>query len=206
MSTYAHPVSIRWGADAAAPNAVRAIDSAGAAQVVALTTPIAETPAGSGVYTAVATFDTAWGLAKDYWTNGDGTYYPGDGPPAVNVMQINGEDAVPDTGGGGVGTGSGDTPIDHDGGPTGTTVDGVAATADIMRFEAGGVGVDNVEVVAYLKSDYDAGSRGASSRRGTTYTGSDGRWKEPLMLDSGTYTILASKGGYLVDSMTVVVP
>lgn len=126
-------------------------------------------------------------------------------PPRVNVVMVNDGPATLDTGGGAGGTGAGDFAVDHDGG-VGVTVDGVSAAADCMRFTASGVGVDNVELAAFLKADYDAGARGAVDRRGTTYTGSDGRWEAPLMLDDGTYTVVASKGGYLIRTLTVVVP
>jgi hypothetical protein len=129
------------------------------------------------------------------------------GPPAVNVTQVNGGPATLDTGGGagGTGTGTGDFAVDHNGG-SGVTVDGAASTADVLRFTVGGSGVDDVEVVAYLKSDYDAGTRGAADRKGTTFSGSDGRWEAPLMLDPGTYTIVASVRGFLARAFTVVVP
>lgn len=97
MATYPHPISISWGTDAPAPTTVRVIDSTGAAQAVTLATAIAETPANSGYYTAVATYDTSWGNARDIWTNGDGNYYPGDGPPCVNTMTVNGQSATPDS-------------------------------------------------------------------------------------------------------------
>lgn len=105
-----------------------------------------------------------------------------------------------------VGNGSGDTAVDHDG-ATGVTVDGEPSEADVMRFTLpGGGGADGVEVVAYLTADYDAGNRGTANRQGTTSTGSDGRWVAPLMLDTGTYTILGNRGGYVVAAVTVVVP
>lgn len=96
MATYSHPISIRWGGGTA-PTTVRVIDSTGAAQTPTLVTGIAETPAASGYYTAVATFDAAWGNARDLWSNGDGNYFPGDGPPCVNTMTVNGKIAIPDT-------------------------------------------------------------------------------------------------------------
>jgi hypothetical protein len=70
----------------------------------------------------------------------------------------------------------------------------------------GGAGADDVEVVAYLKAEYDAGLRGTANRQGTTATGSDGRWISPLMLDAGEYTVLGNKAGYEVVVEAVVVP
>jgi hypothetical protein len=103
------------------------------------------------------------------------------------------------------GTGSGDTAIDHDG-AAGVIVDGVAATTDCMRFLVGASGADDVEIVAFLKADYDAGLRATANRQGTTATGTDGRWVAPLMLDAGTYRILGNKDGYEVSSFEIVVP
>lgn len=104
-----------------------------------------------------------------------------------------------------VGTGSGDVPIDQDG-AAGVTVDGDPAETDCMQFLIGADGADAVEIVAYLKADYDAGRRATADRRGVTYTGTDGRWVEPLMLDAGTYRIVGNKDGYQVDSFEIVVP
>jgi hypothetical protein len=125
----------------------------------------------------------------------------------ANVTDVNGSPAALDTGGGagGTGTGSGDFAVDHSGG-AGVTVDGVAAATDCMRILDGANGVDNVEIAAFLAATYAAGSRGASDRAGTTYTGSDGRWEAPLMLDNGSYVLVFSKGGYLIGTSTVGVP
>jgi hypothetical protein len=125
----------------------------------------------------------------------------------VNVTKVNGSPAALDTGGGagGTGTGSGDFAVDHNGG-AGVTVNGVAAATDCMRILDGANGVDNVEIAAFLAATYAAGSRGATNRAGTTYTGSDGRWEAPLMLDNGTYEVVFSKGGYLIGTSTVGVP
>lgn len=79
--------------------------------------------------------------------------------------------------GGGGGTGAGEIPVDHHTGGT-----------DAMRYLLSGQPADNVTIRAYLKSDYDAGTRVV---RGTTRTGPDGRWLAPLMLDPGTYYLIA---------------
>jgi hypothetical protein len=125
----------------------------------------------------------------------------------VDVVRVNGGPATLDTGGGagGTGTGSGDFAIDHNGGAS-VTVNGVAAATDCMRILDGANGVDNVEIAAFLAATYAAGSRGATDRAGTTYTGSDGRWEAPLMLDNGSYVLVFSKGGYLIGTSTVGVP
>lgn len=205
MSTYSWPIEIRWGAGAA-PSSAK-VNVGGTEQTPTLTTAITELPTGSGRYYAVATYDTAWGAVRDWWYDASGLPYPGDGPLPNDVRFVVGETPTQVTSlPGGVGTGTGDNPITQDGGP-GVTVNGVAATTDCLRFTLpGGVGADNVEVVAYLKSDYDAGAAGPDNRKGATFTGTDGRWAEPLMLDSGTYTIVANKSGYQAVAETVVVP
>jgi hypothetical protein len=94
MSTYSHPISIRWGAGAA-PSSVRVIDSTGTAHTPALTTAITEAVTSSGVYIAVATWDTSWGVAKDYWLDASGVGYPGDGP--LSLVTVNGVTANVDS-------------------------------------------------------------------------------------------------------------
>lgn len=97
-------------------------------------------------------------------------------------------------GGGGGGTGDGDTPVDQNTG-------GVDARRVLLP---GGAGADNVRIVAYLKSEYVLGDR---TRRGTTYTGPDGRWLDPLNLNQGVeYILLYQIPGYtnvFVDDLTV---
>lgn len=82
-----------------------------------------------------------------------------------------------------VGTGTGDTEVTED-----TPTDGY------LRYVDGDdVGIDNANVIAYLKSDYDAGT---FTRRGRTVTDSNGDFVDPLLLNSGlTYTILLEKPG-----------
>jgi hypothetical protein len=73
--------------------------------------------------------------------------------------------------------GDGDIPVDHNTGGT-----------DALRYTLSGDPADDVTIKAYLKSEYDAGTR---TVRGTAHTGVDGRWINPLMLDAGTYTLVA---------------
>lgn len=82
----------------------------------------------------------------------------------------------------GAGVGDGDTDVDHNTGGT-----------DNLRAVASGVGIDNVEVTAFLASDFDAG---VYTVRGRTVTRSDGRWAAPLRLNAGlTYVIRFQKVG-----------
>lgn len=83
----------------------------------------------------------------------------------------------------GGGTGDGDVPVNHDYGGT-----------DELRVTQAGTGVDNAAVRAYLTADYDAGT---FTVRGLTYTGSDGRFVAPLMLDADDYTLVVSKSGVI---------
>jgi hypothetical protein len=81
-----------------------------------------------------------------------------------------------------IGAGEGDTAVDHDTGGT-----------DSLRYLHNGLGVDDATIRAYLKADYDAG---VYTERGRSHTKSDGRWAQPMYLDSGlTYTITFAKPG-----------
>lgn len=87
--------------------------------------------------------------------------------------------------------GDGDIPVDHNTGGT-----------DTLLYRVNSVAADNVIIKAYLKSEYDAGTR---TVRGTTYTGPDGRWLNPLMLNAGTYTVVARLPGVSDAVATTVV-
>lgn len=73
--------------------------------------------------------------------------------------------------------GDGNIPVDHNTG-------GI----DALRYTIAAAPADDVTIKAYLKSEYDAGTR---TVRGTAHTGVDGRWLNPLMLNAGTYTLVA---------------
>ena len=83
-------------------------------------------------------------------------------------------------------SGSGDTAVNHNTG-------GV----DNIRFlDGSGVPIDNVEIKAYLKTDFDAGNTGDVYIKGSSRTRVDGRWEWAINLDSGfTYTIMGYKQG-----------
>lgn len=112
-----------------------------------------------------------------------------------------------DVGTSSTGTGSGAFPVDHDGG-SGVTVDGVASAPDILRYLGTDLaGRDGLFVAAYLASEWDSVPT-VRSPKGTTQTGPDGRWVAPLMLDSGTYYLIADDQGdsYEAQLNTLVVP
>jgi len=93
--------------------------------------------------------------------------------------------------------GTGDTAVDHNTGG-----------ADNLRVTtSGGVGVDNVTIKAYLKSDYDAGNNGDTYIQGRGITKADGRWTYPIYLDAGsTYKIVFYKQGeYKVTTAEVTI-
>lgn len=58
-----------------------------------------------------------------------------------------------------------------------------------------GAGVDNVQIQAFLRSDYEAGNRSASYVKGEVRTTADGRWAVPMMLDAGSYILVFFKQG-----------
>ena len=95
-----------------------------------------------------------------------------------------------------VGAGDGSVPVNHDTGGT-----------DALRYvTAEGAGIDNAVVRAYLKTDYDAGSRAPAFVRATSITGADGRWTRDMRLDPGTYVIeFTAQGRYGPDTQEVVV-
>lgn len=70
-------------------------------------------------------------------------------------------------------TGDGDIPVDHNTG---------GADAERYFLDNGITPADNAVIKAYVAAEYDAGN---PTCRGTTYTGADGRWTAPLMLNAG---------------------
>lgn len=84
-----------------------------------------------------------------------------------------------------VGAGAGSVVVDHDYGGT----DALAVKT------AAGMGIDNAEIWAYLKSDYDAGNRSSSYIVARTRTNVYGRWATPMQLDPATYTLYIFKQG-----------
>lgn len=84
-------------------------------------------------------------------------------------------------------SGTGDTAVDHD-----------LNSSDSLRYvDPSGNGIDQAEVRAYLKSEWDADPQTAAVR-GRTTTGTDGRWIGQMLLDSGTYVFTFKADGYAV--------
>lgn len=93
------------------------------------------------------------------------------------------------------GSGSGDTPVNHNTGGT-----------DSIRLKtASGVGISHVKIRAYLKSGYDADSLTAIVR-GEAETEDDGRWSQPMMLSAGlTYVLTFERVGYTFPNLEITV-
>ena len=90
-------------------------------------------------------------------------------------------------------TGDGSVSVNHDtGGPDALTY-----------VTALGVGIDNAVITAYLKSEYDAGTR---SPKGQTTTDVNGQWANDMRLDPETYIIeFYKQGEYGPDTVEVEV-
>jgi hypothetical protein len=114
--------------------------------------------------------------------------------PGTTVAQgsIDGQlAALAESGGGTGGAGDGDIAVNHDTGGT-----------DALRAEVGGIGVDACIIRAYLKADYDAGTRHILAQ---STTGTDGRWIQDMMLDAGVYILTFSAPGYILGDEEVTV-
>lgn len=83
----------------------------------------------------------------------------------------------------GSGTGDGDIAVNHNYGGT-----------DELRITKSGQPVDGATIRAYLATDTDF----SDSTPPTTFTGSDGRWIAPLMLDEDDYVLVISKPDVIV--------
>ena len=68
------------------------------------------------------------------------------------------------------------------------------------------VAIDNVSIRAYLKTDWDSGKRGDQYVVATARTNASGQWRDPMMLDTGTYSLLFFKqGAYEPKSVEITV-
>ncbi len=78
--------------------------------------------------------------------------------------------------------------------------------ADALAYKTGGVGIDNANVWAYLKTDYDAGNTAMGYIKAMTTTDVNGRWVSQMNLDPATYTLYYFKQGeYGPDTQEVTV-
>lgn len=100
----------------------------------------------------------------------------------------------PPVAGGGPFTGDGDTLVDHNTGG-----------ADALRVvDPLGVAVDNAEILAYRRADYDSG---IYTLRDRSITRSDGRWARPCSLNPAVqYTLLVRKTGSIASATINVTP
>ena len=92
--------------------------------------------------------------------------------------------------------GTGSVVVDHDTGG-----------ADALAYKtAGGVGIDNAVIRAYLKTDYDAGNTGSAYIKASVTTDVNGQWSAQMNLDPATYTLYFFKqGAYGPDTTEVTV-
>lgn len=123
-------------------------------------------------------------------------------------------------GSGGGSTGSGEFPIDHDGGSGTASADctfyipysnatGVGSSANVLQYTSNGTtGVEGLSVRAYLASAYDAGTRTVLATTRTLGGDNAGKWQSPLNLDPGTYYVIADAAGdgYQAYQFKIVVP
>jgi hypothetical protein len=81
-------------------------------------------------------------------------------------------------------------------GPDAVEVDHNFGGTDNLIYTTGsGDGIDNATIIAYLKTDYDAGNRGKSYHKAVSKTDVNGRWTRKMLLDPGTYTLYFYKQG-----------
>jgi hypothetical protein len=88
-------------------------------------------------------------------------------------------------------------PLDPNFGTGNETIDHNTGGIDQLRYiDTNGIGIDNADIMAYLKADYDAGSKSWSYIKDYTKTDVNGRWQWPMHLDTGsTYTLEFFKQG-----------
>lgn len=71
---------------------------------------------------------------------------------------------------------------------------------------AGGAGIDEATILAYLTSDYEAGNLSQAFIKALTVTISTGQWRDNLDLDPGDYTLrIVKQGVYQPQTQTLTV-
>ena len=82
--------------------------------------------------------------------------------------------------------GSGDVPVNHNTG----------GNDNLTLKDGGGTGLNEVRIRVYSKGNYDSGLISVPYIKGQSITDTNGQWKHPIYLTSGsTYTIVYSKPG-----------
>jgi hypothetical protein len=85
-----------------------------------------------------------------------------------------------------LGNGTGDTPVNHN----------TSGIDNIRYLDTTGSGIDNATILAFLKTDYDAGKRTGTYIKARSITNITGRFAKDIYLDTGnTYTIEFYKQG-----------
>lgn len=91
--------------------------------------------------------------------------------------------------------GQGSVSIDHNYGST-----------DNYRVIANGTPLADVNVRAFVKTDYDLGRKANQYIVGQTVTGTDGRWRSVIRLNIGEYTLeFSKKGAYRTTTTNITV-
>ena len=97
------------------------------------------------------------------------------------------------------------TTADAGGGSGSVTVDHDTGGADnLSAFDGNGVGIDGVEIRAYLATEWAVNPLTATVR-GRTWSVSSGHWSSTMALDPDTYTFVYSAPGYAVSTKNQVV-
>jgi hypothetical protein len=82
-------------------------------------------------------------------------------------------------------------------GPGSVLVDHDYGGADNLAYKtAGGAGIDNALIKAYLRSNYDAGLTTNDYVVAQAQTNIFGRWVRSMVLDPAEYTLIYFKQGY----------
>jgi hypothetical protein len=78
-----------------------------------------------------------------------------------------------------------------------TAIDEDTGGTDVLRYvDSEGAGIPAAYILAYLKTDYDAGNLSNEYIQGAARTEFDGRWLAPIYLAGGyTYTLVFTKTG-----------
>lgn len=157
--------------------------------------PLSESPASSGQYggtVILSGLSDSGNSPHEYEVREVSTQTSGDFDSSIIIWRSRGpykyllsgiwyENLTPPVEAGNPNTGTGDVVVDRSSGHN-------LGTNGFRYLYENGDPADNVEVSAYLKSDYDSQ---IMTLRGVTYTDIDGYPAAPLMLDPGTYYFVA---------------
>lgn len=95
----------------------------------------------------------------------------------------------------GMTTGSGTIVVNHDYG----------GSDNLRIVDGNNSGIENANIYAYLKSDWDNGLRTSAYCKGWSMTDGDGRWSWSVYLEDGTYYLVVDTPGFEQQSLKEVV-